>query len=295
MGSTSVWDSSYTIYDDEDQISLLKQAMEQVDVDPKRYPVRAIQGVISRSKSLLMDSSDLAKKLPGLFRGAGVQSIPALRRAVDPEQRRRLRRLAAQNGAAPARTIPMCCESTSVGFLHILIDEFQDTNVSQYMLAKLLAGEYRNLCVVGDADQSIYSWRHADLRNILSFQKDYPEARTISIDENYRSTGTILQAAKQLISHNRARIAKDLWTQKEAGQPVFVHEVYNEEEEAQFVMAEIGQADSDDDSFKPGDCAVMYRVKRPVPRSGGCLPSVRHEVPAGRRVSSSTNAVKSRT
>ena len=251
-------DSSYTIYDDEDQISLLKQAMEQVDVDPKRYPVRAIQGIISRSKSLLMDSSDLAKNYQGFFEEQASKVY------------RRYEELLTRNSAVDfddllLRTVQLLRDYPDVlrkyqrRFLHILIDEFQDTNVSQYMLAKLLAGEYRNLCVVGDADQSIYSWRHADLRNILSFQKDYPEAKTISIEENYRSTGTILKAAKQLISHNRMRIAKDLWTQKEAGHPVLVHEVYNEEEEAQFVMAEIGRL-SDDDGFKPGDCAVMYRV-----------------------------------
>ena len=251
-------DPSYTIYDAEDQISLLKQAMEQADVDPKRYPPRAIQGVISRSKSLLMDSSDLAKNYQSFFEEQASKVY------------RLYEELLTRNNAVDfddllLRTVQLLRDHPDVlrkyqrRFLHILIDEFQDTNVAQYMLAKLLSGEYRNLCVVGDADQSIYSWRHADLRNILSFQKDYPEARTISIDENYRSTGTILQAAKQLISHNRARIAKDLWTQKEAGQPVFVHEVYNEEEEAQFVMAEIGRL-TDDDSFKPGDCAVMYRV-----------------------------------
>ena len=115
------------------------------------------------------------------------------------------------------------------------------------------------MCVVGDADQSIYSWRHADLRNILSFQKDYPEARTITIEENYRSTGTILGAAQGLISRNHMRIAKSLWTRKDAGHPVVVHEVYNEEEEAQFVVGEVRRL-ADEEDFKLGDCAVMYRV-----------------------------------
>ena len=144
-------------------------------------------------------------------------------------------------------------------YLHVLVDEFQDTNVVQYTLARLLAGGYRNICVVGDADQSIYSWRHADIRNILSFQKDYPEAKTVTLEENYRSTGTILEAAKHLISANRMRLGKDLWTRKGAGHPIVVHEVYNEDEEAQFAIGEVVRLVGKE-GFSPGDCAVMYRV-----------------------------------
>ena len=249
---------NFTIYDDEDQMGLLKQAMEQVDVDPKRYPPRAIQGVISRAKSVLMDSSNLSENHQGYFEE---QAAKVYRRYEEL--------LAGNNGVdfddlllrvvQLLRGQPNVLHKYQRRFLHILIDEFQDTNVAQYELAKLLAAEYRNLCVVGDADQSIYSWRHADLRNILSFQKDYPEARTITIEENYRSTGTILGAAQGLISRNHMRIAKSLWTRKDAGHPVVVHEVYNEEEEAQFVVGEVRRL-ADEEDFKLGDCAVMYRV-----------------------------------
>jgi DNA helicase-2/ATP-dependent DNA helicase PcrA len=139
------------------------------------------------------------------------------------------------------------------------VDEFQDTNVAQYRLARLLSEGHRNICVVGDPDQSIYSWRSADIRNILSFQQDYPTARTISLEQNYRSTGAILAAAKGLISVNGMRLNKDLFTENPQGAPVVVHEAYNQEEEAEFVAREISRLIRQE-RRPPGDCAVMYRV-----------------------------------
>ena len=251
-------DSTFSIYDDEDQMGLLKQAMEQANIDPRSYPPRAIQSVISRAKSLLMDAHSLslnhqtyfeeqAAKVYGsyeelLTRNNGVDFDDLLLKAV---------RL--------LRDHPEVLTKYQRRFLHVLVDEFQDTNVTQYALARLLAGEHRNICVVGDADQSIYSWRHADLRNMLGFQKDYPDAKTITLGENYRSSGTILEAAKHLISANKMRLSNELWTRKEPGHPVAVHEVYDEAEEAQFVMKEVARL-AREEEFRPGDCAVMYRV-----------------------------------
>ena len=251
-------DPSFTIYDAEDQINLLKQAMDQADMDPRRYPPRAIQGIISRAKSLLMDSHSLSINHQTYFEEQAAKVY------------QRYEELLGKNSAVDFddlllkvvqlfRNHPEVLKRYQRRFLHILIDEFQDTNVAQYVLAKLLAEEYRNICVVGDADQSIYAWRHADIRNILSFQKEYPEARTVILEENYRSTSTILEAAKHLISANRMRLPKDLRTQKEGGHPVVVHEVYNQEEEAQFVIGEVGRL-TREEHFKDGDCAVMYRV-----------------------------------
>ena len=251
-------DPSFTIYDDEDQMNLIKQAMEQAEVDPKSHPPRAIQGVISRAKSVLLDSHGLSLNCQSYFeqqavkvyerydellaRNSGVDFDDLLLKAVQlfrshPEVLRRYQRR----------------------YLHILVDEFQDTNVTQYALAKMLAEEYTNICVVGDADQSIYSWRHADIRNILSFQKDYPEARTVTLEENYRTTGNILEAAKHLISANRMRLGKELWTRKGEGHSVVVHETYDDSEEAQFVLNEVGRL-AREEGVKAGDCAVMYRV-----------------------------------
>ena len=251
-------DPKFSIFDDEDQMVLVKEAMEQAELDPKRYPPRAIHGVISKAKSLLMDSEALAQNQQSHFedqaakvyrwyedlmgRNNGVDFDDLLLRAVQL-----------------LRGNPEVLKRYQQRYLHVLVDEFQDTNIAQYALARLLAGEYRNICVVGDADQSIYSWRHADIRNILSFQKDYPEARTINLAESYRSTSTILEAAKSLISTNQMRLAKDLWTRSEKGQRLVVHEGYDQEEEAQFVLSEVARLGREQ-TFKPGDCAVMYRV-----------------------------------
>ena len=251
-------DSSFSIYDAEDQMSLVKQAMEQTDLDPKRYPPRAVQGVISRAKSLLMDSHALGENQQSFFE----------ERAASVYQR--YEELMTRNNGVDfddllLKAVQLLRNHDDVlaryhrRFLHVMIDEFQDTNVAQYALAKLLAGGYRNICVVGDADQSIYSWRHADIRNILSFQKDFPEARTVTLAQNYRSTAPILNAAKQLISTNRMRLDKELWTSQSEGHPVVVHELYNEAEEAQFVLGEVDRLGKDE-GFKAGDCAVMYRV-----------------------------------
>ena len=251
-------DPNYTIYDDEDQMKVVKQAMEEADLDPRRYPPRSVLGVISRAKCLLMDSHGLSQNYQSYFEEQAAKVY------------RRYEELLTRNNSVDfddllmkavqlLRDHPDVLKKYQRRYLHVMVDEFQDTNVVQYALAKLLASEHRNICVVGDADQSIYSWRHADIRNILSFQKDYPEAKTITLEENYRTTGAILEAAKQLISANKMRLAKDLRTSKERGHPVMVHEVYDEEEEAQFALNEVARLVKED-GYSPGDCAIMYRV-----------------------------------
>ena len=257
-GSHVGLDSSFSIYDDEDQMSLLKQAMEQAELDPKSFPPRAVHGVISRAKSVMMDANALRLNRQSYFEEQAAKAYE------------RYEELLTRNNAVDFddlllkvvhlfRNHPDVLRKYQRRYLHVLIDEFQDTNVTQYSLAKLLAEEYKNICVVGDADQSIYSWRHADIRNILSFQKDYPEAKTVTLEENYRSTGTILQAAKRLISANTMRLAKELWTSKADGHPVVVHETYDEDDEAQFVLREMERLVREE-GIKSGDCAVMYRV-----------------------------------
>jgi DNA helicase-2/ATP-dependent DNA helicase PcrA len=144
-------------------------------------------------------------------------------------------------------------------YRHVMVDEFQDTNLVQYELVKLLAGKYRNICVVGDPDQSIYSWRAADLRNILSFEKDYPDARVILLEQNYRSSKRILETASHVISSNQQRKEKGLWTDNAEGELVTVVETYSEEEEARYVVHEIEQL-VNSAKARYGDCAVMYRT-----------------------------------
>ena len=251
-------DSSFSIFDDEDQMDLLKVAMEEMEVDPKQFPRRSIQGVISRAKSQLMDAQGLATRQASYFEEVAARVYS------------RYEELLARNNAVDFddlllktvhlfRNTPDVLSRYQERYVHLLIDEFQDTNLCQYDLAKLLADRYRNVCVVGDPDQSIYSWRSADIRNILSFQKDYPKAKVISLEENYRSTATILDAAKGVISANRQRLAKDIWTRKEAGAPITVHEAFTEDEEAQYVIQQIDRLIRDD-GVNRTDCAVMYRI-----------------------------------
>ena len=251
-------DPSFTIYDQEDQMAVVKQALEEADLNSKQFPPRAVHGVISRAKSLLVDPQTLSINHQTHFEDQAAkvylryEEILARNNGLDFDDLLFKAVHLLQNNAE-------ILKKYQNRYLHILVDEFQDTNVSQYALAKLLAAENRNMCVVGDADQSIYSWRHADIRNILSFQRDFPEARTVALEENYRSTRSILAAAKHLISSNRMRLAKDLWTQNETGHPVIVHEVYDEEEEAQFIIKEANRL-ANEESIQPGDCAVLYRV-----------------------------------
>jgi DNA helicase-2/ATP-dependent DNA helicase PcrA len=144
-------------------------------------------------------------------------------------------------------------------YIHIMVDEFQDTNLVQYELVRQIGEKYRNICVVGDPDQSIYSWRSADLRNILSFEHDYPDAKLILLEQNYRSTKTILETASNVISSNQKRKAKRLWTDNDAGERTAIVETYTEQEEAQFVVNEIERLVAQG-QFRLGDCAVMYRT-----------------------------------
>ena len=251
-------ESGFSIFDDEDQMELIKASMEEAEVDPKQFPRRSIHGVISRAKSVLLDAQGLALQQRSYFEEVAARVYA------------RYEELLAQNNAVDFddlllktvflfRNTPEVLRRYQERYVHLLVDEFQDTNVVQYTLAKLLADNYRNICVVGDPDQSIYSWRSADIRNILNFQKDYTDAKTVTLDVNYRSTGTILDAAKGVIAANRHRLAKDIRTSREEGPPLVVHEAFTEAEEAQYVIQQIDRLVRND-GIKRSECAVMYRV-----------------------------------
>lgn len=249
---------TYTIYDEEDTLGLVKQAMDAAQIDPKRFPPGAIQQSISRAKSLLQGPEEFSRSLGGYYDRVvhqvyeRYQALLASSNAVDFDD-------LLMKAVRLLETVPDVLEHYQSRFLYVMVDEFQDTNIAQYRLARLIAGKHRNVCVVGDPDQSIYSWRNADLRNILSFQKDYPDATVVNLSENYRSTKTILEAAKGLIKENRTRLEKDIWTGRPPGEPITVHEAYTEEEEAQFVVSEVERlVRNKEASLK--DCAVMYRV-----------------------------------
>jgi len=251
-------DSKFVIYDEEDQLSLIKQALEELNLDPKQYVPRAIHSAISAAKSRLISSEVYAQRVTSYFE-------EVVNRVYQRYQQLLRQGQALDFDDLLMKTVqlfqdhPQILKRYQSRYVHILVDEFQDTNIAQYELVKQLAGKYRNLYVVGDPDQSIYSWRFADLRNILSFEKDYPEAKVIFLEQNYRSTKTILAVASDIISANRQRKPKKLWTENEDGSPVCIIESYSPEEEAQCVVSEIEKMVSQGQiSLK--DCAVMYRV-----------------------------------
>jgi len=251
-------DPRFVIYDEEDQLSLIKQSLQELDLDPKQYTPRAIQSAIKYAKSRLLTPADYAQQTRNYFE-------EVVHRVYERYQQSLIQSHGVDFDDLLMRTVQLFNDHTKVlskyqsRYLYILVDEFQDTNVTQYMLIKQLAGKHRNICVVGDPDQSIYSWRFADLRNILSFEKDYPDAKVILLEQNYRSTRTILDVASSIISVNSRRKPKRLWTENEAGVPIAVIEAYNEDEEAQFVISEIERL-VEQDLISRGGCAVMYRV-----------------------------------
>ncbi len=254
-------DANYTIYDSDDQLGLLKQAMKLADVDDQRNPPRAMQAIISRAKSLLMGSEALARQ------AQTDDSYPeeTAARVYHHYEELLARRNAVDFDDLLLRAVQLLYENAEVReeyqrrYEYLMIDEFQDTNIAQYRLARLLTGPDQNICVVGDPDQSIYSWRNADIRNILSFQQDYPDAQVITLEQNYRSTQTILGAASSLIANNGMRAPKELTTENPAGMEVVIHEAYTQDEEAAFVLKQINDL-ARRERIPPGRCAVMYRV-----------------------------------
>jgi len=251
-------DPAFVIYDRDDQLSLLKRAMQERDIDPKQYTPAAILSAISAAKSSLLTPEDYIQRGRSYF-------DEVVGRVYERYQQMLEESKALDFDDLLMKTVLLFRKNEKVlsryqsRYRHLLVDEFQDTNLVQYELIKQLGGKHRNICVVGDPDQSIYSWRFADLRNILSFEKDFPEAKLIMLEENYRSTKNILETASNIISVNHQHKAKNLWTQNEAGEPATVVETYTEQEEARFVVSEVERL-VEQGEFSLGNCAVMYRT-----------------------------------
>jgi DNA helicase-2/ATP-dependent DNA helicase PcrA len=251
-------DPRFVIYDEEDQLSLLKRVIQEVGLDPKQYAPRAIASAISAAKSTMIAPLEYAKSTRSYFEEVvgrvyeRYQELLTESNALDFDD-------LLMKTVQLFRSSPETLSKYQSRYLHILVDEFQDTNLVQYELIRQLGGKRRNICVVGDPDQSIYSWRFADLRNILSFEKDYPEAKVVLLEQNYRSTQLILETASHVISANQQRKPKKLWTNNEPGELTNIVEAYTEQEEAQFVVSEIERL-VEGGKAKLGDCAVMYRT-----------------------------------
>ncbi|NUT23446.1 MAG: DNA helicase PcrA [Hamadaea sp.] len=248
--------SSFTIYDTDDSRRLMTMVARELDLDPKRYPPRALVTQVSNLKNELID--------PDSFQPAGPHER-ALAEAYTLYQRRLAEAQAMDFDDLIMRTVHLLQSKPEVAdkyrrrFRHVLVDEYQDTNHAQYQLVKELVGETGELCVVGDADQSIYAFRGATIRNILEFERDYPQARTILLEQNYRSTQTILTAANAVIDRNSGRKPKRLWSDQGEGEKIVGYVADSEHAEADWVARQIDSM-ADKDEARPGDVAVFYRT-----------------------------------
>jgi DNA helicase-2/ATP-dependent DNA helicase PcrA len=249
---------AFAIYDEGDQRAVARQVMQDLGLDPRRTSPRAVLATISRAKSELSTAEAFAQLVRDYFQEVvsrvygRYQEVLEENNAVDFDD-------LLMKAVQLFRDHPDVLDKYAQRYLHIHIDEFQDTNIAQYVLARQLASGHGNICVVGDPDQSIYTWRAADLRNILNFERDFPDAQVVYLEQNYRSTQTILDSAHNVISVNRERKEKKLWTENQRGSRVVVHEAYDEEEEAAFVADEV-ETLTKDDSYSPRAFAVMYRT-----------------------------------
>jgi DNA helicase II / ATP-dependent DNA helicase PcrA len=247
----------FTIYDQQDSLRLVKSCIQELDVDPKRFAPRGIQRQISDAKNGLLDAEAYGQKVGSFFE----------RTAADVYQLYEQRAHAANamdfddllfRCVNLLELFPEVRERYQRAFRFVLVDEYQDTNHAQYRWLQLLSEQHRNLCVVGDDDQSIYAFRGADVRNILDFEDDFPDARVVKLEQNYRSTQTILSAANAVIGHNRARKSKSLWSDLGDGEPVHVRELEDEHAEARFVVSEIERLVDEGESRD--EIAVFYRT-----------------------------------
>jgi len=251
----------FAIYDDSDQMSVIKKVLNSLNINDKMYPPRSFQAKINEAKQTAQTPDDLAKKGSMWW---DERSIDVYR--LYEEELKRSNALDFGDLLFKVydlfRTYPDILKKYSDRFQHISVDEYQDTNHIQYLIVKQLAEAHRNLCVVGDEDQSIYSWRGADITNILTFEKDFPEAKIVKLEQNYRSTKTIVSAASDVIRNNSQRKDKTLFTQNEDGEKIWVHEDINEYEEARFVVQNIESLikGEDGEPLTYSDFAVFYRT-----------------------------------
>lgn len=249
---------NFVIYDEDDRSGLVKQAMKAQGINDRQVKPRAVSAAISNAKNQLLTPDDLLatanypfeKTVASIYKDYEAAKKAAGALDFDDLLLEAVRLL---------REVPDVRGKWQSSFKHVLIDEYQDTNAAQYQIVKSLVGPEKNICVVGDDWQSIYSWRGADFTNILNFERDFKGAKVVKLEQNYRSTGAILAAAQNVISKNQTRTDKKLWTAAGEGAPVQIHETYDEAEEAQLVASRIG-TQTQIGARKPSDFAVLYRT-----------------------------------
>jgi DNA helicase-2/ATP-dependent DNA helicase PcrA len=248
----------FVIYDDDDQLRMVNRIIRDMDLDTKRYPPRLVRSLIEDAKNEMIDADS--------YRGRIKDELTEITSGVYKAYQEQLFRNNAMdfddlllNAVAVFELFPPVLEHYQERFSYINVDEYQDTNPAQYRLVKLLSGSHRNLCVVGDDDQGIYSWRGADLRNILEFEKDYPESKVVRLERNYRSTRVILEAANNVVSLIPGRKEKRLWTEREEGEPIKYFFANSGSDETAYVALEINRL-LEGGEYNHRDFAVFYRT-----------------------------------
>ena len=253
------FDTNFAIYDTEDQKSLMKSVCKQLQVDTKLYKERALMSAISAAKDELVSPQEFALRAQGNFRQETVARVYA-------EYQRQLKSSNALDfDDLIMKTVELFQANSDIlneyqeRFRYIMVDEYQDTNTAQFKLVSLLAAKYRNLCVVGDDDQSIYKFRGANIQNILGFEKTFPDATVIKLEQNYRSTQTIVRAANSLIEKNQWQIRKEVFSEKEKGEAIGVYQAYSDVEEGDIVVNKIAELRREK-RYAYSDFAILYRT-----------------------------------
>ena len=252
------YNRDFTIYDEGDKQTLIKDCFKELNIDDKKFSPQSVSGIISKAKNKLIDENKYETEADNILTKT-VTKVYSLYQS-------KLRSYNAMDfddllylAVRLFKEHPDVLEKYQHKFRYILVDEYQDTNFVQYMLVKMLAQKSRNLCVVGDPDQGIYGWRGADIQNILSFERDYPEANVVTLEQNYRSTQTILDAANHVISCNQGRKEKRLWTDAGMGSPIIVYKSQDEFAEARYVAEQIKHLKMIE-GVPYSECAVLYRT-----------------------------------
>ncbi|EGP5142157.1 DNA helicase PcrA [Enterococcus faecium] len=252
------YNRNFTIIDSSEQLTLMKRILKELNIDPKKYDPRSILGTISQAKNSLQTPQDFAKMQGSYYEEIAAKCYAAYQKELQYNQCMDFDDLI-MNTIRLFEEHPDSLTYYQNKFHYIHVDEYQDTNHAQYMLVNLLAGRFRNLCVVGDADQSIYGWRGADMQNILDFEKDYPDAAVILLEQNYRSTKNILSAANQVIENNSNRKPKNLWTENKEGNKITYYRADNERDETRFIVDRM-QEEIRSNHRNYGDFAILYRT-----------------------------------
>ena len=251
------YDSNFTIIDADDSLTIIKKIMKDLDIDSNKYNYRAIRSSISDNKNEMVSVKEYEK-----FVYTDYDEV--VYKVYDEYEKSLKRSNAIDFDDLLLLPIKLFNEHEDVLikyqdlYKYVFIDEYQDTNKPQYLLSKMISGKYKNITVVGDNDQAIFTWRGADYKNILNFEKDYPDAKVVILDENYRSTKTILKAANNVIKNNKIRKEKNLWTNNEEGNLIKYYKAYDEKDESNYVVKEIKKLIND--GISPNEICVLYRA-----------------------------------